>query len=135
MTKLSKKAQEELLNQQREARIRASLHWTEPADGPDVQPPTGSGLVTGYLYNAYTNRVDVACTSSVTHAFGRDDKTTTQHPRSLYSTRLRALLALRNAVERECAERLAKIDRMIEEAGEQPGLTAPTGAGGIHESF
>lgn len=121
MKKLSKKAQEELEKQQRETHIRAALHWTEEAEGPDVQPPSiGNGLATGFLFNAYTNRVDEACTSSGFHSAYRSDRVTSQGSRALYSTRLRALLALRNAVERECAERLAKIDQMIEEAGNGP---------------
>jgi len=106
MPKLSKKKQDELLREQHEARIRAALHWTEAAEGPDVLPPERvRGIATGYLFNAYTNRVDVACTGSVSHAFGSTDETTTQGARRLFSTRLRALLALRNAVEWECAER------------------------------
>jgi hypothetical protein len=116
MPRLSKKQQEELARQQREERIREALHWTEEADGPDVPPPTGwRELVTGYMFNAHYLRVDVACTGPVTHAIERTDRTTTQGARSLYSTRERALRALRNVVERECAERLEKIDRMIEE--------------------
>lgn len=117
MPKLSKKQHAELEAQAHESRIRAALHWTVAAPGPDVQPPEGwSELATGYMFHAYAMQVEVACTGSNTHAIGRTDKTTSQNACSLYSTRLLALLALRNAVERECAEKLAKIDRMIEEA-------------------
>ena len=116
MPKLSKKKQDELLRDQHEARIRAALHWTETAEEPDVPPPQGwRELNTGYVFNLHYLCIEEACSSSHYHSIGRTDKTTYQRPLSLYSTRLRALLALRNAVERECAERLAKIDQMIEE--------------------
>lgn len=118
MPKLSKKKQAELLRLERESRIRAALHWTEVAEGPDVQPPTGfNELATGYMFNVYSLRVDSACSSAASHAIGRTDKTTSQRSLALFSTRLRALRALRNAAERRCAEQLADIDRMIEEAG------------------
>lgn len=117
--KLSKKKQAELAEQEREACIRAALHWTEPAGGPDVLPPNHytDELRTGYMFNMYYLRIEEACTSSAYHSVGRTDKTTSQRPLALYSTRLRALRALRNVVERECAEKLAQIDRLIEEAG------------------
>ncbi len=114
MPKLSKKRQEEIARAEHEARVRAALRWTEEASGPDVEVPTYGGLATGYLFNAYLSRVNEACTSSGLHSAYRNGRTTTQGARRLFSTRLRALLALRNAVERECAERLAGIDRMIE---------------------
>lgn len=118
MPKPTKKQLAEQAEQARESRIRAALHWTEEAPGPDVQPPPQekwSELATGHMFNAYTLRVDVACTSRVSHAIGRTDKADSQRPMQLYSTRLLALHALRNAVERECAEKLAKIDQMTEE--------------------
>lgn len=117
MPKLSKKKEAELLQQQRESRIRAALHWTEPAAGPDVGIPDDyKTLVTGYTFNAYAMQVYEACTTEFFHAVGRTDRVEAQGPLRLYSTRLLALRALRNAVERECAERLAKIDQMIEDA-------------------
>lgn len=87
-----------------------------------MAPPEGyTELRQGYLFNAYTSRISPACTSAVSHSEYRNDETTTQRPRRLYSTPLRALLALRNAVERECAEQLERIGRMIEEAQERIG--------------
>lgn len=112
MTKAERERQEHAAN---EARIRAALRWTEEAPGPDVAPGSWRELSTGYLFNAPTGRVDVACSSPTSHAFGQIDQTTTQGARHLYSTRLLALRAMRNAVERACAERLAAIDRQIEQ--------------------
>lgn len=70
--------------------------------------------MTGWLFNAYSRRVTVACSSSISHAFGRNDQTTTQGSAHLYSTRARALRALRVAMEREFAAALAKVDMEIE---------------------
>ena len=116
MPKQTRKQLAEQAEQARESRIRAALHWTEEAPGPDVLPPTGMELATGYLFSVSCLRVDPACTSFSLHSAYRSDKVTTQGSRRLYSTRLLALRALRNAVERECADRLAKVDQMIEDA-------------------
>jgi hypothetical protein len=99
------------------ARISAALHWSDDSDiAPDVPPPERwNELTTGWTFNSYGRRVEVACSSSVYHAVGRTDKTTAQRPLSLYSTRERALRALRVALEREFATELAKIDRLLEE--------------------
>lgn len=79
-----------------------------------MPPETCSnGLRKGWLYNAYNDDVEVACTSSINHAYGRDDETTTQMAKPLYSTKLLALKALRADVERQVAKRLADIDARI----------------------
>lgn len=110
-------AEEAARMREEEARTRAALHWTEPAPPPDVMPPTGVfALSTGYTFNVHAQRVDVACSSSISHSVGRTDRTTTQEPKRLYSTRLLALQALRNAMEWRFAEQLAKIDKQIEDA-------------------
>lgn len=86
---------------------------------PDIFPPNGGALTTGYIPIAALSdsaRVDVACSSSVGHATGQVNRTTTQGARSLYSTKLLALQALRYEVESDCARRLRAVDRMIEEA-------------------
>lgn len=94
--------------------IRAALHWSDDSDvRPDVPVPDRNELTTGWTFNAYARRVDVACSSSAFHAVGRTDKTTTQQPLALYSTRERALRALRVALEREFAEALAKVDAEV----------------------
>jgi hypothetical protein len=45
---------------------------------------------------------------------GGDDRTNAQEPARLYSTRLRALRAMRYAVEQDCCRRLAAVYVMIE---------------------
>ncbi len=111
-TKAAKQAEQEA---EERARIRAALHWTDDADTTaDVPPPEGwNELTTGYTFNVYSRRVDVACSSPINHAVGRTDRTTAQRSLALYSTRERALRALRVALEQEFAAELAKIDELI----------------------
>lgn len=118
MNKQEQKAFEDL---EQELRLAKALRFTEPVSKDVAPPPYRSAdlLRKGFLFNAYSPRVEPACTSSGSHSFGRDDVTTTQQPVSLYSTRLRALRALRNAVEIECAKKLATIDKWIEDQNEK----------------
>lgn len=120
---MTKKETAEVESLRRELSILAALRWTEPV-APDVPIPHGQGLSTGWL-TGY-DRVDVACSSNVFHAYGRNDKTTSQQPCSLFSTKLLALKALRYEMERRFATDLANIDRKIAEAQPQ----APAGDGG-----
>ena len=78
---------------------------------PDVPIPKGSELSTGWMFNAYTRRVEVACSSCVFHAVGRNDKTNTQRPMRLYSTKKKALLALHNVLTKHFNEELAALSR------------------------
>lgn len=107
-------AEQEQCEAERAMRIAQALRWTGPTPAPDVAPPDTHGLTTGYMFNVYAQYVEVACSSSVSHAIGRTDRTTSQRPLHLYSTRLLALRALRAESERKFAEQLAKIDEQIE---------------------
>jgi hypothetical protein len=93
-------------------RIAKALRFTDMV-APDVPPPKSGGLSTGFLPGGYMG-ADIACSSSVSHAHGRNDKTTTQNSRHLFSTKKLALQAQRNKLEREYAEKLARIDEQIE---------------------
>lgn len=64
-------------------------------------------------------RVEPACSSEISHGFGSNDETRSQGGMALYSTRMLALRALRNAVEMDCAKRLLDIDERIEKEIEQ----------------
>ncbi len=116
---MNKKEIAELDRLKTELRIARAFRFTDGVK-PDVMPPTSfSELRKGFLFNAYLNEhsfghVDVACTCSIYHAFGRNDKTTTQQSRSLYSTRLLALKAMRHEMELKCARLLSVIDYSIE---------------------
>lgn len=99
---------------------------------PDVPIPEGLSreLSKGYMPIAPMSdmaRVDPACSSSVHHGIGSQEKTSSQGARELYSTRMLALRKLRFDAEQECCRRLRRIDRMIEE--EQERLDAEAQAG------
>lgn len=110
---MNKKEQAEFAALKEEVCIARALRFTDPVS-PDVAPPKFGRLSTGFLF-AGTRGVEVACSSSTGHAYGRDDKTTTQNPRWLYSTKLLALRAMRHEREIICARELARIDKEIEE--------------------
>lgn len=99
-------------------RLAKALRFTESVE-PDVAPPTdNTKLSKGFLFNDSFNyyRVEPACSSIIYHGFGRNDRTTTQGARHLYSTRSLALRAMRHCAEQRCALMLADIDRQIEQA-------------------
>lgn len=100
-----------------EAALTVAALRTTTDVSPDVPPPTGGGLSKGFAVVGERSdymRVEPACSSSVHHGVGHQDKTTSQNARHLYSTKMLALKALRRAIERDCAERLRRVDRMIE---------------------
>ena len=114
---MTKKEAAEVERIKEELRLKGALRATSPVE-PDVPIPslsTPSDLAKGYLFVCCNwPRIEKACSSSCYHSSGRDDKTTSQGARMLYSTPLRAALALRYATEQECAQRLAMVDEMIE---------------------
>lgn len=124
---MTKKEQAVVDNLKRELALARAFRRTDKVE-PDVPIPTSHGtdaLAKGFLYAGSLSdypRVEIACSSAVHHAFGRDDKTTTQNATRLYSTRLLALRALRHEVENSCAQRLARVDQDIEKE-----LTAAVG--------
>lgn len=97
------------------AREAAALRWTDDSDiAPDVAPPDRYDVLSeGYYIIVSARRVVIACSSSVAHGIGRADKTNSRDSIWLYSTRERALRALRCAMEREFAAELAKIDAQL----------------------
>jgi len=105
------------------ALTQSALRSTCPQE-PDIAiPQSYADLVKGWVPIASSStsaRVEPACSSSVHHAVGRTDKTTTQQPRRLFSSRLTALRQLRYEAEQEAASRLRSIDRMIEKEIETP---------------
>lgn len=119
---MNKKEQKEFDELKAQLRLAKALRWTSEVK-PDIPLPTGQQLAKGFLFNDYIGgwdgpNVAPACSSSVGHCYGSDERTTTQQPRSLYSTKLLALRGLRHAVEQKVAAILAKIDEKIET--EQP---------------
>ena len=93
---------------------RLALCFT-PEVAPDVpRPGVDDGLVIGYSFNAYSREISKSCSSFLWHATGRWDKTDAQNPIEQYSTRLLALMAMRNVIEKRCAQELRSVDIMIE---------------------
>ena len=121
LDKLPKWAQEQIAQLSASADVTRALRWSDVSDtSPDITPAVGT-LKKGFLFNLHRSisrsaaeAVAPACSTTVSHSYGRNDKTTTQGCRRLYSTRLRALRALRKEFEILCAESLAEIDREIQ---------------------
>jgi hypothetical protein len=102
-------------------RALCSLHVTETAPGPDLPPPQFGSQEMTKGWDMYPGSlVKVGCSTAYSHGSGQTDKANSQNPRALYSTRLRALRALRNTVEREVAARLSRIDAEIAKELENP---------------
>ena len=82
---------------------------------PDVPPPLGGEPMTvGWTYNEHSMRILPACSTSISHGLDQTDKTTSQRPLALYSTRKLANRALRGVLSRRYAMHLLQLDRRIE---------------------
>lgn len=116
---MTKKEREEFDAAIKKARIYGALRWTTKVD-PDVPPPVNGSpygaLSKGFAISGWDDlRIEKACSSSIGRGIGRDDKTTSQNPMALYSTRIRALRAARNMLENRFAEKLSLLDAAIED--------------------
>ncbi len=96
--------------------LLALKHWPEVL--PDVVPPSISEpfatLTTGYMYNSYSKTVNPACSSSIGHSIGRTDKTTTQKPIKMYSTKKLALRAMLHELSMCFAHEMRQLEKMLE---------------------
>jgi len=118
MNKKEKSRMEELLT-------IAALRYTADAGLPDIPIPDAVGVKTkGYLLVGVAGThpgIEFVESESVCHATfvkGVVISTPLQGGRALYSTRIKALQALRNAVEKQCAQTLRRVEVMIEEESE-----------------
>jgi hypothetical protein len=104
-----------------EIRILGALRWTSKVE-PDTPPPEGISEITkGWLFNVYVRHVESACSSCVHHGYGQGSLARIGGgARSLYSTKLLALKALRHEAEREYAKYLADIDEQIANETQKP---------------
>lgn len=101
------------------AETLAALRWSSPVE-KDVPVPTYPDHTTGYGFNDYYCTVYEMWSESVSHGHGPYPgkgvaRSASQNGRSMYSTRLLALRALRYAVECEAARKLREIDLQIAE--------------------
>ena len=114
---MNKKEQKYVEDLKEQLLLAKALRFTIKIE-PDVDPPpfgSTERLRKGWLFNAPSERVEPACTSSIYHSFGTDTETRTQGARRLYSTKLLALMAMRNEIEIEICKKLARIDKAIED--------------------
>lgn len=112
MTKVEKAEVERL-------KTALALRFTDAPEDPDVPAPERGESTTGWAFNKYSRIVTPAWSHSTCHGNGPErvrDGSATQGSVPLYSTKIRALLALRRNLERLCAEQLRAIDVQIEVA-------------------
>lgn len=111
---MNKREAERLADAERAARTNRALRWSDYETAPDLPIPE-EGHTQGWDYNAWTYTVTPAWSESTAHGNGEHSAVRygPQNGRALYSTRRRALCALRRAMEENFATRLAEIDEAI----------------------
>jgi hypothetical protein len=100
--------------------LALALRFTDAPEEPDIPAPIpGAAATTGWTFNKYSRVVGQAWSESNSHGDGPmriPARVASQQGIPLYSTKLRALRALRRNLERLCAEQLRAIDIQIEAA-------------------
>lgn len=112
---MKKKEQAALAALQKAYAMALALRWTQEVK-PDLLPPKSviGEYTTGYLFNTYRLEVDEAWSGCTNHGRGTvPGRNGSQNSRTLFSTKLLALRAMRHEVEKNAAENLAKIDALI----------------------
>ena len=94
-------------------KTRLALHFY-PDIETDIDIPK-DGIVNGWQCNEFSARVEKACTSSISHNFGAWDKTTTQQPMRLYSTKTLAYKALLSKMAIKFSHELRAVEKRMEE--------------------
>lgn len=109
----------------RDAQIARALRWSDPEPIlPDLPIPGPHDPDTsGWEFFVYDGnfRIEQAWSDSFNHGGGpsrRRGATASQRGVALYSTRERAAAAVRQKIERDAAETMLRLDRII--AGESP---------------
>ena len=99
--------------------ITSALHWTKGAD-PDIAIPAKKDEITeGWLFHTSSKKAVESWSSSSNHGdMPFLSKYDTQYKKgsALFSTKSKALMALRHAVEEQAAKDLLEIDKKISEA-------------------
>ena len=118
---MNKKEQAEFHALRTELAIVSALRWTAPVER-DLPPPASgermSSYTSGFDFNAHSVTVSPAWSSSTVHSIGYaapSKYSASQNCRTLFSTKLKALQAMRYEVELASAKKLAGIDKMIAE--------------------
>jgi hypothetical protein len=98
------------------AETLAALRWTEPVER-DIGIPE-KGFSEGWDYNTHSQRVWIGWSDRVAHGSGPAPtdfriRNGSQGSRKMFSTKAKALAAMRHEVEKNAASELLKIDRLI----------------------
>ena len=118
---MNKKEQKAFDDLKEQLRIAKALRFTEDVPEDVPIPSEWKELAKGWMFNEHrwthgrAGSVQRACSSPTGHCFGDDTYTNTQGGKSLFSTKKRALTAMRRAIELEYAKSLADLDKLIEE--------------------
>ena len=87
-----------------------------PEVKPDIPKPTnGTGVVNGYTFNAYSKRVEKACSTSIYHGNGCWDKTTSQNSIEMFSSEKLAYQAMLYELSLRFAGELRAVEKILEE--------------------
>lgn len=103
----------------KEAELNRALRWSDYPSQYDLPiPDHGSGYVNGWSINTYSASVFESWSLSVSHGHGHispgeKHSSASQNGIAQYSTKEKACMALRRAMERKYATVLADIDYMI----------------------
>lgn len=119
---MTKKERAEVDAQLKALRHMVALRWTEPVLRDVLPPQPGDRLqyTEGWDYNLHTKTVYLGWSTCVSHgdgpapSSGQRHASGSQRSREYFSTKERALKALRYAIEYKAAEDLAEVDRKIE---------------------
>jgi hypothetical protein len=97
-----------------ELKTRLALRFY-PEVEPDIDIPEYSeGVLNGWMCNEYSVTVEKACTSFISHSYGMWDKTRSQNPRKLYSTKKLAYKALLAKMAIKYASELRSVEKKME---------------------
>lgn len=116
MTKAEKAQMKEAIDR---ADLLAALRWTEKVEKDICPPDSGSKYSEGWDCNDFTGDVFEGWSTSVTHGQGKPPSDGNRHAsgsqksRWLFSTKEKALKAVRHRLEMQFAQRLMVIDRQL----------------------
>lgn len=122
---MNKKEQAAFDDLKRQAIVNRALRWTDGDDNPDLPAPSGfNEYVNGWSIDHYKFTVYQSWSSSVVHGNGRvidcnRPGSASQNGISQFSSKEKALIALRRSMERRFATSLADIDLEIIEIQEK----------------
>lgn len=100
-----------------DAEVNRALRWSDYKTEKDVPRPS-DGYVNGWSFNSYNGSVYLSWSGTVTHGDGPvvDGKRPpygSQRSIEQYSTKEKALKAMRREMEMDFANKLARVDRLI----------------------